>query len=132
MRTLSNRTDVVEVARTPSLSSFAPDMTPGPRSRKNAVRRGFAPSSAEEVRACLGPLGVWLESTIKSRCLLEPADIDEVLFALIPISREAFDVAVVVRSKNDLKRSELIDKFDGELVDKPRLHYVGAERAWAN
>ena len=86
--------------------------------------------SAEEVRACLGPLGVWLETTIKNRCLLEPAMIDEVLFSLIPISRDAFDVAVVVHCKNDLKRSELIDKFDGELVDKPREHYVGKERAW--
>lgn len=86
--------------------------------------------SAEEVRACLGPLGEWLESTIKTRCLLPPADVDEVLFALIPISRDTFDAAVVVRSKKDLKRSELIDKFDGELVDKPREHYVGKERAW--
>lgn len=86
--------------------------------------------SAEEVRACLGPLGEWLESTIKARCLLPPADIDEALFALIPISRDTFDVAVVVHSKKDLKRSELIDKFDGELVDKPHEHYVGKERAW--
>jgi hypothetical protein len=86
--------------------------------------------SAEEFRACLGPLGVWLENTIKARCLLEPAEIDEVLFALIPISREAFDVAVVVRSRHDLKRSALIDKFDGELKDKPIAHYVGKERAW--
>jgi len=86
--------------------------------------------SAEEVRACLGPLGVWLENTIKVRCLMEPAEIDEVLFALIPISRDEFDVAVVVRSSHDLKRSALIDKFDGALVDKPFMHYVGKERAW--
>ena len=52
------------------------------------------------------------------------------LFALIPISRDAFDVAVVVRSNHDLKRSELIDKFDGELVDTPCSHYIGKERAW--
>ena len=86
--------------------------------------------SAEEVRACLGPLGTWLEKTIKARCLLPPEEISEVLFALIPVSREAFDVAVVVRSKNDLKQSALIEKFDGELVDMPRAHYVGKERAW--
>ena len=86
--------------------------------------------SAEEFRACLGPLGVWLENTIKTRCLLEPAKIEEVLFALIPISRDEFDVAYVVRTKNDMKKSELIDKFDGELIDQPRQHYVGPERAW--
>jgi hypothetical protein len=86
--------------------------------------------SAEEVRACLGPLGIWLESTIKTRCLLPPEDINEVLFALIPVSRDTFDLAVVVHSRKDLKRSEMIDKFDGELVDKPREHYVGKERAW--
>ncbi|HEY2253712.1 MAG TPA: hypothetical protein VGH74_21710, partial [Planctomycetaceae bacterium] len=86
--------------------------------------------SAEEVRACLGPLGEWLEKTITARCLMPPAEVEEALFALIPISRDTFDTAVVVRSKKDLKRSELIEKFDGELVDKPREHYVGKERAW--
>jgi hypothetical protein len=86
--------------------------------------------SAEEFRACLGPVGVWLENTIKTRCLLEPAKIEEVLFALIPISRDEFDVAYVVRAKNDMKKSELIDKFDGELIDQPRQHYIGPERAW--
>jgi len=85
---------------------------------------------AREFRACLGPLGVWLEMTIRERCLLEPAAIEEALFALIPASRDAFDVAVVVRSRHDLKKSELIDKFEGELVDRPKPHYVGKERAW--
>src|SRR5262245_27025247 len=86
--------------------------------------------SLEEFRACLGPVGVWLENTIKTRCLLEPAKIEEVLFALIPISRDEFDVAYVVRTKSDMKKSELIDKFDGELIDQPRQHYIGPERAW--
>jgi hypothetical protein len=86
--------------------------------------------SAEEFRACLGPVGVWLENTIKTRCLLDPAKIEEVLFALIPISRDEFDVAYVVRTKSDMKKSELIDKFDGELIDQPRQHYIGPERAW--
>ncbi|MGE5190883.1 MAG: hypothetical protein ACM3U2_00160, partial [Deltaproteobacteria bacterium] len=89
-----------------------------------------AGGSAEEFRACLGPLGVWLENTIKTRCLLEPSKIEEVLFALIPISRDEFDLACVVRTKNDMKKSELIDKFDGELIDQPRQHYVGPERAF--
>jgi hypothetical protein len=86
--------------------------------------------SAEEFRACLGPLGVWLENTIKARCFMEPSKIEEVLFALIPVSRDEFDLAYVVRTKNDMKRSELIEKFDGELIDQPRPHYVGPQRAW--
>jgi hypothetical protein len=86
--------------------------------------------SAEEFRACLGPLGVWLENVIKSRCLLEPAKIEEVLFALIPISRDEFDFACVVRTTDNVKRSELIEKFDGALIDQPRPHYVGPDRAW--
>lgn len=86
--------------------------------------------AAEEFRACLGPLGSWLENMIKTRCMMEPSKIEEALFALIPISRDAFDVAVVVRSTGDLKKSELIDKIDGELIDKPRPHYVGPERVW--
>ena len=87
-------------------------------------------ASAEEFRACLGPLGEWLEKTINARCLLPPSEVEEALFALIPMSRDTFDTAVVVRSKKDLKRSELIDKLDGELVDKPREHYLGKERTW--
>ena len=89
-----------------------------------------AEESAEEFRACLGPLGVWIEGVIKERCLMEPANVEEALFALIPKSRDEFEVAVVVHSKNELKRSELISKFDGELVDQPKPHYVGKERAW--
>lgn len=86
--------------------------------------------SAEEFRACLGPVGVWLEGIIKTKCLLEPAKIEELLVALIPISRDEFDVSYVVRTKSDMKKSELIDKFDGELIDQPRQHYVGPERAY--
>ena len=86
--------------------------------------------SAEEFRACLGPLGLWLESVIKSRCVLEPSQIEELLFALIPISRDAFETALVVRSSGNLKKSELIDKLGGELIDGPHPYYVGAERAW--
>lgn len=85
----------------------------------------------EEFRACLGkPLSDWLDRSIKDLCLLEPRKIEEALFALIPVSRDSFDVAVVVRTRQDMKRSDLIDKFTGELIDKPRAHYVGPDRAW--
>ena len=86
--------------------------------------------SAEEFRACLGPLGTWLENVIKTRCLVEPSRIEEVLFALIPVSRDAFETAFVVRTTADFKKSELIDKDLGELIDQPRQHYLGRERAW--
>ncbi|MBI3860403.1 MAG: hypothetical protein HY290_00755 [Planctomycetia bacterium] len=89
-----------------------------------------AGSAGEEFRACLGPLGVWMEKTIQEQCLLAPSEIEEATFALIPASREAFDVAVCVRSRADLKRSDLITKFGGELVDTPKPHYKGDERAW--
>jgi hypothetical protein len=89
-----------------------------------------AEDSLEEFRACLGPLGVWLERVVKERCLMDPAAIEEALFALIPISRDSFEVAVVVHTKGQFKRSDLITKFEGELVDLPKPHYVGKERAW--
>jgi hypothetical protein len=87
-------------------------------------------SAGEEFRACLGPLVIWLDSQIKSLCLVEPSRIEEVLFALIPASRETFDVAAVVRTRHDVKRSELLNKINGELVDQPRPHYVTDKTAY--
>lgn len=87
-------------------------------------------SSGEEFRACLGPLGIWLESQINTFCLVEPAKIEEVLFGLIPASRETFDVAAVVRTRHDVKRSELLNKINGELVDQPRPHYLTDKTAY--
>ena len=89
-----------------------------------------AGGTAEEFRACLGPLGTWLENAIKTHCLLEPSRIEEVLFVLIPVSRDTFETALVVRTTAGFKKSELIEKDLGELVDQPRPHYVGRERAW--
>lgn len=84
----------------------------------------------DEFRACLGPLGVWLEGRIREECLVEPAKIEEVLFALIPVSRDTFETAVVVHTQEEMKRSELIDRFSAELVDRPRVHYVNEKRAY--
>lgn len=50
-RTSSKKTSVVEVPRMPSLFSLGPDVTPLPRSTRNAVIFGLRPSSAGEVRA---------------------------------------------------------------------------------
>ncbi|HTI50646.1 MAG TPA: hypothetical protein VL475_06840, partial [Planctomycetaceae bacterium] len=84
----------------------------------------------EEFRLCLGPLGTWVDEQMRTRCLLDPAQIEEALIALIPVSREAFDVALVVRSVEPIRRSELIEKLDGELVDQPRPHYLTANKAY--
>lgn len=83
---------------------------------------------AEEFRACLGPLGQWVEEQLKQQTMLDPAQVDSLLCALIPVSRDEFDVAFVVRARQDVKRSALIDKFGGELVDKPRQHYRNDRR----
>lgn len=83
-----------------------------------------------EWRACLGPLGDWMETQLKSRCLVEPTTIDEALFALIPASRETFDVATVVRTTREFKRSEILDKIGGDLVDRPVEHYVSGDSAY--
>ncbi|MFN0056352.1 MAG: hypothetical protein ACKV0T_29755 [Planctomycetales bacterium] len=88
-------------------------------------------SAGEEFRACLGKsLGAWLEEQIRTQCLIEPGQIEEALFALIPVSREEFDVAVVVRTRQAMKPSDLLDKIDGELIDLPRPHYVGERKAY--
>ena len=86
--------------------------------------------SAEEFRACLGPLAATIEAAIERYSLLKPPQVEEMLFALIPVSRDTFDVAVVVRSVRDLKKSELVAGFGGEMLETPRPHFVGAERAW--
>lgn len=80
--------------------------------------------AGDEFRACLGPLGVWIDSQLRARCLMEPSRIAEVLIALIPVSRDEFEAAVVVRTVQPAKRSDLIAAFGGELIEKPIPHYV--------
>jgi hypothetical protein len=85
----------------------------------------------EEFKACLGPLGTWLEAAIKQECLLAPQRIDEALFAFIPTSRDTFAISVVVRTSEDTRKSELLEKFDGELDDSlERPCYVKGDRAF--
>lgn len=85
----------------------------------------------EEFKACLGPMGLWLEAMIKKECLLEPKQIEEALFAFIPTGRDSFAVSVVVHTKDDMKKSQLVEKFDGELDDSlGRPYYVGDEKAF--
>lgn len=82
-----------------------------------------------EFRGCLGPLADWGAEQLRATTLLPAEEISEALFSLIPISREAFSTAVVVRSREPLRTSQLIERFGGQLVDQPRVHYVNADRA---
>lgn len=79
----------------------------------------------EEFRACCGPLAGWLEGQIKTLCLDEPANIDELLIAIIPSEKgQPPDVAAVVHLAKTLKRSVLLDRFKGQLMeDHPRHKY---------
>ncbi|RPI83112.1 MAG: hypothetical protein EHM42_08750, partial [Planctomycetaceae bacterium] len=86
--------------------------------------------AAAEFRACLGPLAKAVEEQLKTNCLFTPQNLETVLVAFIPVSRDAFDVAYVVRTAADFKRSDLIQLFNGELVDEPRPHYVGPDRVF--
>jgi hypothetical protein len=79
---------------------------------------------SEEVRACLGPLGKWAEEQVTTRCLFPPAEIDEALFCLVPaLKGEPPGVVVVVRTRNEMKRSSLQDKFNGEQMDEGGKSY---------
>lgn len=76
-------------------------------------------SAGEEFRACLGPVGVFLEQQIQAQCRVAPAEIEELTFAWIPGQRgTAPDLAVVVRLKQDRKKSELLDIMGGIVDDK--------------
>lgn len=88
-------------------------------------------SVAEEFRACLGPLGVWAGEMIKTNCFMDPAAIEELLICVLAASPGvAPDVALVVHTKDDVRKSMLLEKFNGELIDEPRPHYVGPEKAY--
>lgn len=74
-----------------------------------------AKSHGEEVRYCLGPLGEWAEAQLKSFCKFEPAQIEQVIFAIIPgLVGEPSQTAVVFRLVEPAKKSELLTKFPGE------------------
>lgn len=90
-----------------------------------------ADSRGEEFRFCLGPLGEFVDAQIKALCKRPPADIEELIFAWIPGQRGTPpDMAVVVRLKNDAKKSELLDLVGGQ-VDESHGHavYIDGERA---
>lgn len=84
----------------------------------------------EEFRACCGPLAGWLEGQIKSLCLDEPANIEEVLIALIPSEKgQPPDVSAVVHLAKSLKPSVLLNRFKGQFKeDHPRHKYYQTDK----
>lgn len=90
-----------------------------------------AGSPGEEFRFCLGPVGTFLEEQILAQAKAKPAEIEELLFAWIPGTRgTAPSLAVVVHLKEEVKKSELLDRVGGELVDTfGHPVYVSDERA---
>jgi len=85
---------------------------------------------ADEFRACLGPLVPALESRLQELSLFPPAELESVLLAFIPKSRDEFEVAVVARTMADFKRSQILEKINGELVNSPKPHFVGPQRVF--
>jgi hypothetical protein len=86
-----------------------------------------------EFIACLGPLGTWLESTLKTVCQEEPKNIEECLLAVIPgIRGTPPDFAAVVHLKNEMKKSDLLERFGGERMDDVPggVYYVAGDKAY--
>ncbi len=90
-----------------------------------------AESQGEEFRYCLGPLGEFLDQQIKTVCKKPPQEIESALFAWIANTRGTPpSMAVVVRLKDEAKKSELLDMFGGERVETyGRPVYVNNDQA---
>ena len=77
-----------------------------------------------EFVACFGPVGVWMSEAIKTFCLAEPAQIEELLFCIIPAARGTPpDVAAIVTLKEAAKKSELLERFGGERTEDGGIVY---------
>ncbi|HAA60879.1 MAG TPA: hypothetical protein DCE39_08110 [Planctomycetaceae bacterium] len=75
-------------------------------------------SAGEELRLCLGPLGIWAEEQIKTLCRFPPEDIDEAMICLMLGQRgDPPEVAVVLRLKEAQKPSVLLERFPGPRSD---------------
>ena len=80
--------------------------------------------------ACWGPVGQWLEASLKELCLEDPAKIEEALICFIPGPRGSPpDIAAVVHLKEDAKKSDLLERFGGERRDDlPKVYYLSQEK----
>ncbi|HBH50299.1 MAG TPA: hypothetical protein DDY91_00225 [Planctomycetaceae bacterium] len=137
---INGPTDTAEVART---AGEPASPTQGPPLKLKYVPLGtrmvihLRPSelwadtdAADEFRACLGPLVPAVEQRLAELALFPPGELESVLLAFIPKSRDAFDIAVVARTVADFKRSAVLEKINGELVNSPRPHFVGPARVF--
>lgn len=86
----------------------------------------------KEFRACLGPLTLWAEETIKTLCLFEPTEIEELLIGLIPgVPGTPPDLTVVVHLKQAQQQSALTAKFQAQPNnDYGETVYVGNGRSY--
>jgi len=86
----------------------------------------------EEVLACLGPLGIWMGQMLEQHCLAKPADIEEVLICVIPAMRgDPPDIALVVHTQQEIKRSEMLERFNARLMeDLSRPYYASDDKAY--
>ncbi len=87
---------------------------------------------AQEVRYCLGPIAEWAQVKLKDVCLREPAEIEDALICLALGSPSSPpDISAVVRLTKDLKRSEMLQMFQGQPNDEYGYPvYIAGERAY--
>lgn len=85
-----------------------------------------------EFRACLGDLAEWSETALEDLCLFRPAEIEEVLIALIPgIPGSPPDITAVVRLKEPRERRAFLAAFQAQpAADLGESVYVGSGRSY--
>jgi hypothetical protein len=87
----------------------------------------------EEVRYCLGPIGEWADLKIKELTQREPAEIEQIIFAVIPgVVGEPAQTAAVFRFVEKQSKPKLILEYGGDAnEDFGYKIYVGDEKAFA-
>lgn len=89
-----------------------------------------AKSRGEEVRYCLGPLGLWAEKELKLLARGDLTKVEHMLVGLIPgVVGEVPQVAAVVRYKADIANSQFINDFGGNRNDSYGYPVYVAEKA---
>jgi len=92
-----------------------------------------AGSRGEEFRYCLGPIGEWAEAAIKEFTQREPAEIEQILFAVIPgVVGEPAQTAAVFRFVEKQSKAKLILEYGGDANEEFGYKiYVGDTKAFA-
>ena len=92
-----------------------------------------AGSHGEEVRYCLTPLVKWAEEMIKSYTNRTPAEIEHIIFAVIPgVVGEPPQTAAVFRFVEQQSKAKLILEFEAAASDDFDYKvYIGEERAYS-